>query len=255
MRLRVFSDIHLDFDYRNWKNPNLWEPITLEEDKDTTLVIAGDIWTGQYFGRIAFWLNEQAEKFKNIIVVLGNHDYWGEYNKPYYELVNELKPQLSSNIYLLEKECITIDDIKFAGATLWTNLDNGNPLVINNAPYLTNDIPRINGMTANKWISEYNATMDFLIRADADVIITHYVPDPKFMHPRYTNDMANHMFNTTALQELHFAQVKLPKVWIFGHTHNSYNEEYCGIKFLCNPRGYTLESTGFDQLGVYNLEV
>lgn len=55
--IRIYSDIHLDFDIptKKFKFDMLWTPEKLETDTETTLLLAGDIWHADkpfsYFGQ------------------------------------------------------------------------------------------------------------------------------------------------------------------------------------------------------------
>lgn len=251
MKFRVFSDIHLDFDVGRTRlagTPELWEPKPLESDSITTLILAGDIWRADKSYFTAEWLNSLSSRFKAIVVVLGNHDYWGSEDwqrEPY-----KLQEQLASNIHVLEKRVINIDGIRIGGATLWTNIDGYNPIRMLSARTYTNDFKYIPGMTSETWVREFDKTVSWLLDTKVDILITHYVPSNKFCHPRFVGEVSSCLFNSELAE---FIQPdRMPKVWIFGHTHDSYNEEYLGTKFICNPRGYLTENiNGFNQESLY----
>src|ERR1035437_1024565 len=81
MKLRVYSDIHLDH-YSSRASSKFekafWYPPELPDDKDTTLILAGDLWMGTKFIEWAglCWIGIVAKRFKEVLIVLGNHDYW-----------------------------------------------------------------------------------------------------------------------------------------------------------------------------------
>ena len=251
MKYRIFSDVHLDFDYGRTRlagTPEVWEPKPLSSDSATTLIIAGDIWHADKSHFTAEWLNKLSTRFKNIVVVLGNHDYWGSaywQREPYL-----LQSQVASNVHVLEKQFVDIEGVRIGGCTLWTDIDKENPLKIINSRQYTNDFRYIQGMRTKHWITEYKECLNWINTYPVDILITHYVPSTKFCHPRYKGGAASCMFNSNTTEEV----VKLPEVWLFGHTHDSYTEEYLGTKFICNPRGYRDENKqGFDEVSLYEI--
>lgn len=253
MKFRVFSDIHLDFDKgrtRPAKTPELWQPTVLESDSETILILAGDLWHADRSYLTAEWLNKLSTRFKSIVVVLGNHDYWGsEYwqREPY-----KLQEQLASNVHVLEKRSINIDGVRIGGATLWSNIDGYNPMRMLNVSNYTNDFRYIHGMTPEIWVKEFDRTVSWILEDKVDLLITHYVPSNKFCHPRFVGELSSCLFNSELVEFIQPAYI--PKVWVFGHTHDSYNEEYLGTRFICNPRGYGSENAqGFDEVSLYEL--
>ena len=244
MKFRVFSDIHLDFN-----RDNLWFPKELPEDKDTVLFLVGDFNVAPFRDRTVEWLTELGLRFKNVVGVLGNHDYWGSDNwgsEPY--ILDNLLP---SNVYILEKTSITIDDIRIGGCTLWTNMDN-DPAKISFARAATNDLARIKGMKAQDWIDEFIVAKDWIITNPVDILLTHYVPMRKFTTPRFMNSYENYMFSSDIGQDMINYYHSMPKYWLFGHTHSNFKEKILGTTFICNPKGYHDENFfGFDHEALY----
>ena len=81
--IRIFSDIHLDFDYYGIKGKNIsfdkiWRPTKLSTDKETILILAGDLWHSHkifsFMGKS--WLKGISQRYGLVLVVLGNHDFW-----------------------------------------------------------------------------------------------------------------------------------------------------------------------------------
>jgi Icc-related predicted phosphoesterase len=66
------------------------------------------------------------------------------------------------------------------------------------------------------------------------VVVTHHLPHPNSVHPRYTGDSLNPSFASDLS-----ALVREPvKLWIHGHTHESMDYVVNGTRVVCNPRGY-----------------
>jgi predicted phosphodiesterase len=237
MKFRIFSDIHLDH--------SNWQPKPLPEDSDTTLVIAGDLYTGTRSTEIIEWLNNQSFRFKYVIFVMGNHDYWVNRDSSYQwrKIPQDIKQFLLPNVFLLEKSTVTLDGITIGGATLWTDIDSFNPLKVLDARNYTNDFRYIPTLSVREWMQEYIDTIDWINRNPVDILVTHYVPSDKFCHPRYRGMVESCMFNSNTINQLD----KLPKTWIFGHTHDNYDEVVMDTRFICNPRGYRYENLDFKE--------
>ncbi len=241
MKFRIFSDIHLDH--------SPWVPKPMDYDSETTLIIAGDLYTGTRTSEIINWLNDRAHDFKYVIFVMGNHDYWTNRfgNDNWKHIPNIISKFLEPNVFLLEKEVVELDGIKIGGATLWTDIDNYNPVVALEAHHYTNDFKFMPMMTPQLWMEEYANTVKWINENPVDVLVTHYVPSSKFCHPRFKKDIGNCMFNSETIDQV----TNLPKLWVFGHTHDNYDEEVYGTKFICNPRGYNYENDSFKEGSLY----
>lgn len=134
--IREFSDIHLDFDFKHggkkFQHHQLWKPAPLETDERTVLVLAGDVWEAgkgfQFMGKS--WYQEIAAQFAHVVVVLGNHDYYGGHIETE---VNRLRQKATSqgveNIHFLHRNTLEFENLRFVGATLWSNYFNMHPLV------------------------------------------------------------------------------------------------------------------------------
>lgn len=243
MKFRVFSDIHLDFD-----KYNLWFPKELPEDKDTVLFLVGDFGTALSIDRTINWLNKLGEKFYQVVIVLGNHDYWG--SDQWWTEPAKISMRLYGNIYILEKNFIIINGIRIGGCTLWTDMDK-DELKIRYARNATNDLSRISDMQASDWIEEFNNSKDWIIHNPVDILLTHYVPMRRFTSPRFTDSYENYMFSSDIASDMINHYQPMPKYWLFGHTHDAYKEKILGTQFICNPKGYPMENCHFDEDSVY----
>ena len=74
------------------------------------------------------------------------------------------------------------------------------------------------------------------------VVVTHHAPHRNSLAPRYADDWLSGAF-VSELPEEFFV---IPKLWIHGHTHTSFDYQVRNCRVVCNPRGYmlgTLRST------------
>ena len=71
--------------------------------------------------------------------------------------------------------------------------------------------------------------------AGPSVVITHHAPSRKSIHPRFANSLMNACFVSDAERLIDGSRTRL---WIHGHTHDSFDYLVNGTRVLCNPRGY-----------------
>lgn len=133
MRISYCSDLHLEFGSTTLFN----------FDDAEVLVLAGDICTGvdlhhhdpngilnaRFSDRYHAFFQECSRNFKHVIYVLGNHEY---YNGDFAKMVDNIREKLAylKNIYVLDRDVKKIGDVTFIGSTLWTDMNNGDPLTL-----------------------------------------------------------------------------------------------------------------------------
>lgn len=109
MKLQVVSDLHIDKN-GTWNDSKTF-PISIPENsKEIILIIAGDL-SPDVNDNLSV-LNFYSRFYKNVIFILGNHEYdFMDVNKVYSKYQRKLKK--GSNIYVLEQSSIIIDDVVF----------------------------------------------------------------------------------------------------------------------------------------------
>lgn len=234
MKLRILSDIHLEF--RHYTLP------PLPTDKDSILVLAGDISLG---AKASGFIVEQASRFKHIIYVLGNHEFYDNH-------VPSVRAFWANhnldNLTVLDDSVKIIDGIRFVGGTLWTDLDKLNWSTIQDAKMHMPDFNCVtykNGKTFTPQDSAtlHNITKNFIINQLKDgydgktVVVTHHMPHRDCVHSRFTNDSLNGAFKSD-LDELFNEELAL---WIHGHTHDTVDIMVNDTRIVCNPLGYPSE--------------
>lgn len=118
MRLWIISDLHLEFG-----QPFVQRP---PPDADV-LVCAGDLLTRGIVPSIE-WLAANITSSMPVVLTAGNHEYYGT---SVQESIREarLLRNRHPRIHFLENEAVDIGDVRFVGATLWTDfrLNGGDP--------------------------------------------------------------------------------------------------------------------------------
>ena len=233
MKLLIYSDLHLEF--------GPFEPASANAD---VVVLAGDIAVG--VDGIS-WARRQFRQAR-VVYVLGNHEFYGgDVRDVLRACRREAKRQ---RVDLLECDEIVIDDVRFLGATLWTDFavdvvrqrsvddalrvanrgmsDFG--LIRRGDAMLTAQDTRDMHWRAREWLREQLAAP----HAGKTVVVTHHLPHVNSIHAQYFDHPLNPAF-VSHLPELVRAPVDL---WIHGHTHCSCDYNVAGTRVLCNPRGY-----------------
>lgn len=277
--IRIFSDIHLDFDIPNkLKNfdpdKGLWTPNFLPTDSETILILAGDIWHAKKpFSFAGFsWFKKIAPQFHSVIVLLGNHDFWaGNLKTEYENYEKSIIEQNLKNVFLMQNKTLCFDGIKFIGGTLWTDFNNFNQSTLSLATENMNDFRYIkNGVGFTKLkpvhlVPEFRQTLNYIeLNRYKDYpeqklwVLTHHAPTTKSLHPDFKDDDFFHQNGLYAsnLERLFDNQEDNQQidVWVHGHTHQFYYYKINNTKIIANPRGYTFEDTNFMPNAVFDFQ-
>ncbi len=136
MKIAICSDVHLEFG-----------PLTLENPGDVdVLILSGDILVERDLDE---WNEVQAENgfarhrsvmyhtffqecaaaFPHVLYVAGNHEH---YHGDFKFTLSELKKKFAylKNVHVLDKEVFKLGDYTFVGSTIWTNMNNEDPLTL-----------------------------------------------------------------------------------------------------------------------------
>lgn len=269
--IRLVSDVHLDFDIRRAQQltkkatfqeamESCWLPPLMPGDEDTCLVIAGDIWyerrfLTKFYADGESWLAKVAKRFKYVIFVLGNHDYWD--TNVLYEptkIKEELKAQGITNAFLLEKDAITLENVKFVGGTLWTDFKRGDPLVMGTAPSMMNDYRFMRYGAAygkchpNHLYEIFMNTKKFIfenVKREGDqyvFVVTHMAPSWNSIAPHFRAEIMSNYLYFSDLEKRIAADGKDIDFWAHGHIHWPADYLLGKTRVLCNPRGYAMEA-------------
>ena len=154
MKLAIASDLHLEFGTIKLKNT---------ESADV-LVLAGDICMARDFEmrdkqlhaenkraqRYLDFFEGVSREFPRVIYIMGNHEH---YNGDVANTHNILKQHLAvyPNIEVMEKETLELDGVTFVCATLWTNMNDEDPITLHAVKDMMNDFHNVKN--SNRMIS------------------------------------------------------------------------------------------------------
>lgn len=245
MKIRVWSDLHLEFS--GYKFDHIWKPAP--EDKDIVLILSGDISTG----KSAFtFIEALSQSFKYVLYICGNHEFYEHHIEKVHKDWVEIEESIP-NFHFLNNDQRILDGVRFIGGTMWTSLDDGDYIVKANAHRVMNDYKKIikdgTALTPDKVIAEHDKFMDFLtvkLEEEFDgptVVMSHHSPGNVERSAR-RKDLLQYAYYAEIEQFIgNHPEIKL---WTHGHTHN--NEDYMinETRVICNPFGYYEYDTNRD---------
>lgn len=249
------SDLHLEF-----------APLGLPGGD--TLLLAGDIALAaamrrdrtdkdgrRLYARFEEFFFGECAKYNRVFYIMGNHEHYHGVFQDTDILIRRFLE--GSKVKFLEKESVDLgNDTLLWGGTLWTNMDNDHPIVktvikrgMNDFNYISwRGDPQVYGSNNYKLIpdtliadhNDAKGRLQKFLTANPDkkiVVMTHMAPCFKSVHPRFgDNNPINH-FYYSELSEFVLNNPQI-KVWVHGHTHDTFEYMIGGTRVLCNPRGY-----------------
>lgn len=222
MKIRCVSDLHVD---HHMDGGNAFFREIAEGDFDV-LVVAGDLCGFASLHRALRSLLH-AMLPRPVVYVLGNHEAYGAAWGDAVELAAKVQREMP-NLHFLEKSWTEIQGQRFVGTTLWFP-HQGPP-----APW--SDFAMVQSLTSVIG-QEAQASARFL-RSNVqpgDVVVTHFLPHPGSIAPRYAGSPTNRFF----LHDLSpLVEEGGAAVWFHGHTHSSCAYKAGSTAVLCNPFGY-----------------
>lgn len=278
MKISVASDLHLEFGDINLANSDAADVLILSGDifvvADLGRPDAHNIMEGSRSNRIVDFFKRCAFQFPHVILIMGNHEH---YHGDFAATAGRIRAMIAeaglSNVYLLDCEVRVIDDVTFIGGTLWTDMNNSDPLTLYHMTSMMNDFrvvensnrvvnyktyEQINGVdnrerpifkTRTAKFSpedavEEHAKMKSYIQHIVEgkwdqkfVVVGHHAPSRMSTHPRYVNETIMNGGYSSSLDEfiLDHPQIRL---WTHGHTHEDFDYMIGSTRVVCNPRGY-----------------
>jgi len=265
---RLISDTHGEFS----RDGGVAFAQDLPAEGVDVLVAAGDI--AGYLD-LASVLGILADRFPAVLVVLGNHEYYGTSKAQVTETmlgITERHPNLS----WLNRTTTEVAGITFAGATSWWGRHPDNPTVeeieflkagitkqavhalvsrrgisyaaakrglVDQARQIArrsiNDFLKVEDLLS--WVyRDHDEDMAFLQSqaSRADVVVTHLAPSPRSVALRWVGSPINRYF----LNDLEgVVEASGASFWLHGHMHTPCDYVVGTTRVLCDPRGYPRE--------------
>jgi predicted phosphodiesterase len=272
MKIKLVSDLHLEFSDINIKNDQACDVLILSGD----IMVAQDLHDHhaadfnpyssgaladlgrkmQRVVRFRDFLKRCSFQFPHVVYVAGNHEF---YHGKFYAGIDYLREECAKypNIYFLECDTKVIDDVTFIGGTLWTDMNKGDPLTMHSIEGMMNDFRIIRNdrreyarMSARDVVDRHARTLSYFRSVLAEqhdrkfVVVGHHSPSFQSVHEIYKNQYLMNGGYHSDLSEfiLDHPQIKL---WTHGHTHHPFDYVIGETRIVCNPRGY--ENEGYNE--------
>lgn len=245
MKFQVISDIHLE--HHKTIPKHLLNPDNISAPY---LFLLGDI--GIPLAPNSLWLdyitwcNEQP-KLEKIFYVLGNHE---SYSSSYDETLNHIRNIFSKmpKFTLLESNTIaTLEDYTILGCTLWTDIDFGTALLMNDMRNIKQPGKQqnlIDVATLQSWYKRDKEWLEITLnnlqsnpeKCNKIIVATHHMPSMRLIPPKFQNhrDMKFAKGFASNLDHL----IPLTNIWLFGHTHCHIDTMLDKTRCYANPMGY-----------------
>lgn len=264
MKISLASDVHLEFGYLDLKN---------DEGSDV-LILAGDIFVVNDFKiktknakMYRQFLEEVTGRYGHVVYIMGNHEhYHGDYAKTHKILQDEFK--YFNNLKFLNNTFTDICDVRFIGGTLWTDVNNMNPVSVEHIRRAMNDYhivensdnlvsyktkdedgsvtfrQRNSKFTPEATYEEHKmclAMIDEVLNAYQDdkkiVVVSHHLPSYASIPQEFKREYHGNAAYASDLSNFILDRQRI-KYWVHGHTHDPCDYMIGETRILCNPRGY-----------------
>lgn len=256
MKISYCSDLHLDIE------ANAGIPDDFIFPDADILILAGDIaqicflrvgsFDLSYAKNFRSFLERVSAKYKRVLWIPGNHEYYQSSFLDAPKIVADYFKEVGiTNIDFGEMIEHMEGDIHFIGATLWTDVNKGDPMSIIHGSSM-NCYKEIDAgtFTPQKGIDKHYEHKNFLYERLTDhntglkhrVVFTHHAPHYK---SEENITRVTPYYCCTDMEDV--ISAGFPDVWIHGHTHFPVDYYIFGTRVISNPRGYK----GFETLANY----
>ena len=226
MKILPVSD--LQFEFHRDGGESLVASLTKDVD---VLVAAGDISVGEGLPGAIRLL---CRNFKHVVFLSGNHEHYGTTRERVRSLLERATLD-HENFHLLTSDegadgTVWIDKQRFIGDTLWFPRHPTAP------KHALNDFRLIKNFES--WVYDENLQtkifLDTFMRP-SDIVVTHHLPSYQCVDKKYQGSSLNPFFVCDMEQVI---MKNKPKLWLFGHTHESVDVTIGDTRLVCNPFGY-----------------
>ena len=256
IKISLHSDLHLE---EALQQPFDDESIIASGQADV-FVLAGDINNGVY--SIDYAEAVARKNNKPVIFVAGNHEYYDQDLGAQLAQFREESAQ-RKNVYFLEQDAVTIQNVRFLGCTLWSDFtlyekeDPGNSTFYMNSvknqitdfyainikgrKIVAEDMARMQ-KSCVKWLKEQLA----IPHSGPTVVITHFAPVPGCIEDKWKttppdfNPMSPYFINdlTGLIDQWQ------PDYWLYGHTHSNIQLTSGKTRIRSNQKGGSKDDEG-----------
>jgi Icc-related predicted phosphoesterase len=277
MKIKLVSDLHLEFSDINIQNDQDYDVLILGGDimiaQDLHDHIAADFnpYSSGAFADLSRKMQRVARfrdffkrcsfQFPHVIYIMGNHEF---YHGKFYAAIDYMREEVAKypNIYLLEQDMKIIDDVVFVGGTLWTDMNGRDPLtmhaikdMMNDFRIVRNDKREYAAMSPLDVAIRHDKTLSYIkliVQEHKDkkcVVVGHHAPSFKSVSEQYASQTLMNGGYASDLSEFIMDHPQI-KLWTHGHMHQPFDYMIGETRVVCNPRGY--ENDGYSENSGWN---
>jgi Icc-related predicted phosphoesterase len=277
MKIKLVSDLHLEFSDINIQNDQDYDVLILGGDimiaQDLHDHIAADFnpYSSGAFADLSRKMQRVARfrdffkrcsfQFPHVIYIMGNHEF---YHGKFYAAIDYMREEVAKypNIYLLEQDMKIIDDVVFVGGTLWTDMNGRDPLtmhafkdMMNDFRIIRNDKREYAAMSPLDVAIRHDKTLGYIkliVQEHKDkkcVVVGHHAPSFKSVSEQYASQTLMNGGYASDLGEFIMDHPQI-KLWTHGHMHQPFDYMIGETRVVCNPRGY--ENDGYSENSGWN---
>jgi predicted phosphohydrolase len=240
MRVNLVSDLHLEFGQQTLLGGEV-------------LILAGDICEYRELKNnemVELFFTTQCSKYDRVFMVMGNHEH---YHHKFHKTYDDLKAILPTSVILLENEMVEYNGVVFLGATLWTDLNKGDPVTAFTLKGFMNDYKVVQNYYPERglyykltpeWTAETHEKTKqyFKIVLDQNkdkpvVVVTHHAPSFASVNEKFKHETTTNGGYASELSEFILDNPQI-KVWCHGHMHDPVDYMIGDTRIVANPRGY-----------------
>lgn len=242
-KFQIASDIHIE--------SNEQRVIDTLKPVAEYLILAGDI--GQPVdSNYHTFFQYVTSNWKKVIYVPGNHEYYdttGIMTINRTNLMIEDMAEKYDNLYYLNNGQVQIDDITIIGSVLWSSPEYKDKLtdfrmnIFDDEGCITLD--RFKNL--NRECIEYlEKTLNNIDDERKVIVITHFLPLMKTEIPnsKFENDPEIDSYLGNKLYHL----INKANIWVSGHTHEKFDFNYKGTRWMCNAYGQLFEKIPYKDM-------
>ena len=253
LKIQFVSDLHLEFpDNRAWLAAH---PLEVTGD---ILLIAGDSAyldlpdSGrETYKAYDFW-DWASRNYKQVIVCLGNHDFYG-----YYDLATmpdgyclDIRP----NVKAYYNSVVHLPDVDIIVSTLWSFIEPDIDFIVERS---VSDFYRIkyegHRLNAQNFNAEHERCLAFIkqsvteSKAKTKIVLTHHVPTQLCTVDEFKGSTINGAFTVELGDYIADSGIDY---WIYGHSHRNMDAKIGKTQIISNQFGYLShgepQNNGFD---------
>jgi predicted phosphodiesterase len=232
VKFQIASDLHIET-YSNVPCSS-----TFITPSAKILILAGDIGRIHKFQELKMFLTDICSKFEFVLYVIGNHEYYREYgikDKSMSVLLEDivlLEKELT-NLYILNRGSVIIDDVCVIGCTLWSQA------LVNIPSYIV----RISGMNTERYNNIFINDVKYIEKMIKYcetkrlklLVVTHHCPTYKLITDKKINDKFKSLYYSNLDYLLDSKRVH---TWICGHIHSNFDYYTInGTRLVGNQKG------------------